>query len=107
MGAISLFLLPQPGLKLLLGIETTEPGILLLARHWGLLLFLVGALLVYSIFAPAIRVPVMIVAIVEKVVISAQLLFGLHSKIWLVTLVALFYALPTTPELLSQKGFQA
>ena len=63
MGAIALFLLPQPGLKLLLEIETTEPGILLLVRHWGLLLFLVGALLVYSAFAPAIRVPVLIVAI--------------------------------------------
>jgi hypothetical protein len=49
----------------LLGIETTEPGIPLLVRHWGLLLFLVGALLVYSAFAPAIRVPVMIIAIVE------------------------------------------
>jgi hypothetical protein len=43
MGAITLFLLPQPGLKLLLGIETTESGILLLTRHWG-------ALLAYSAF---------------------------------------------------------
>ena len=90
MGAIALFLLPQPGLKLLLGIETTEPGILLLARHWGLLLFLVGALLVYSAFSPAIRLPVMIVAIVEKVVISAQLWFGLNPKTRLATLAALF-----------------
>jgi hypothetical protein len=76
----------------LLGIETTEPGIPLLVRHWGLLLFLVGALLVYSAFAPAIRVPVMIIAIVEKVVISAQLLFGLNPKTRLVTLAALFDA---------------
>ena len=90
MGAIALFLLPQPGLKLLLGIETTEPGILLLARHWGLLLFLVGALLVYSAFAPAIRVPVMIVAIAEKVVISAQLWFRLNPRTWLATTAALF-----------------
>jgi hypothetical protein len=61
----ALFLLPQLGLKLLLGIETTEPAILLLARHWGLLLFLVGALLVYSAFTPAIRVPVLSVAIAD------------------------------------------
>jgi hypothetical protein len=90
MGAITLFLLPQSGLKLLLDIETTETGILLLTRHWGLLLFLVGGLLVYSAFTPAIRVPVLIVAIAEKVVISAQLGLGLNPKTRLATLAVLF-----------------
>jgi hypothetical protein len=90
MGAIALFQLPQPGLKLLLGIETTETGILLLTRHWGLLLFLVAALLVYSAFTPAIRVPVLLVAIAEKVVISAQLGFWLNPKTRLAILAALF-----------------
>jgi hypothetical protein len=89
MGAIALFLLPQAGLKRLLGIETTEPGILLLARHWGLLLFLVGAMLVYSAFDPNIRVQVLMVAISEKVVISAQLL-RLNPKPRLATLAASF-----------------
>ncbi len=92
MGAIARFLLPQFGLKLLLGIETTEPSILLLARHWGLLLFLVGALLVYSAVAPAIRLPVTIVAITEKVAITALLLFGLKPKPRLANLAAWFDA---------------
>ena len=92
MGAIALYLLPQPGLKLLLNVETTETTILLLARHWGLLLFLVGALLVYSAFVPAICVPVLIVAIAEKVAISALLLFGLNPKTRLATFAALFDA---------------
>jgi hypothetical protein len=85
MGAIALLLLPKPGLKLFLGIDTTEPSILWMARHWGLLVFLVGALLVYSAFTPVIRTPVLLVAIAEKAVGSASLLFGLKSRTRLAT----------------------
>ena len=38
-----------------------------LARHWGLLLFCVGMLLVYSAFHPTVRQPAVVVASVEKV----------------------------------------
>jgi hypothetical protein len=71
---------------------TTEANILLLVRHWGLLLFLVGALLVYSALAPAIRVPVLMLAIAEKLVISAQILLGMNPKTRLATAAALFDA---------------
>lgn len=54
------------------------------------MIFLVVGLLVYSAFTPTIRVPVLIVAIAEKVVISAQLGFGLNPKTRLATLAALF-----------------
>jgi hypothetical protein len=37
------------------------------ARHWGLLLFCVGALLVYSAFEPTVRVPAVVLASVEKI----------------------------------------
>ena len=37
-----------------------------LARHWGLLLFCVGALLVYSAFHPELRKPAVVLASVEK-----------------------------------------
>ena len=37
-----------------------------LARHWGLLLFCVGALLVYAAFYPALRGPAVVLASVEK-----------------------------------------
>ena len=37
-----------------------------LARHWGLLLFCVGALLVYSAFHPELREPAVVLASVEK-----------------------------------------
>ena len=38
-----------------------------LARHWGLLLFCVGALLVYSAFYPLVREAAVVLASVEKV----------------------------------------
>lgn len=37
-----------------------------LARHWGLLLFCVGALLVYSAFHPELRKPAVVLASIEK-----------------------------------------
>jgi hypothetical protein len=42
------------------------PVSLVIARHWGLLLFCAGELLVYAAFHPAVRVPAMVLASVEK-----------------------------------------
>ena len=42
-----------------------------LARHWGLLIFLIGILLINAAFQPAVRDPVMVVAIVEKFALGA------------------------------------
>jgi hypothetical protein len=39
---------------------------IVLARHWGLLLFCVGALLVYSAFHPTLREPAVVLASIEK-----------------------------------------
>jgi len=45
-----------------------------LARHWGLLLFCVGALLVYAAFDPAIRRAAVLLASVEKAGFAACVL---------------------------------
>ena len=37
-----------------------------LTRHWGLLLFCVGALLIYAGFHPAVRSPALVLASIEK-----------------------------------------
>ncbi|HXW56148.1 MAG TPA: hypothetical protein VEJ67_10395 [Candidatus Cybelea sp.] len=47
--------------------EVQSPASITLARHWGLLLFCVGALLVYSAFHPQLRAPAVVLASVEKV----------------------------------------
>jgi hypothetical protein len=39
---------------------------MVVARHWGLLLFCVGALLIYAGFHPAVRKPAVVLASVEK-----------------------------------------
>ncbi len=46
----------------------------MLARHWGLLLFCVGALLVYAAFDPPIRRPAVLLAAVEKAGFAACVL---------------------------------
>jgi hypothetical protein len=65
-GALVVFLAPVPVLKMLFGQAPSDALSLLIARHWGLLVGLVGALLVYAAYDAKIRVPTLIVAIVEK-----------------------------------------
>jgi len=50
---------------LVFGEVRSEPANLVIARHWGLL-FCVGALLIYAAFHPAVRVPAMVLASIEK-----------------------------------------
>jgi hypothetical protein len=45
-------------------------------RHWGVLIFVVGALLVYSAGVPAVRTPVLIAAAVEKFALGLLIFLG-------------------------------
>jgi hypothetical protein len=45
-------------------------------QHWGVLVFVVGCLIIYSAYAPAIRVPVLIAAAVEKFALGLLVFFG-------------------------------
>jgi len=45
----------------------SDPLSKMFARHWGLLLFCIGALLIYAAFHPSVRAPAMVVASIEKV----------------------------------------
>ena len=71
--AAVVFAAPRAGLKLLFGVEQPDPVTLFVARHWGLLVGLVGGLLVAAAYLPAIRVPVMAVAAAEKLALVADL----------------------------------
>jgi hypothetical protein len=71
-GALVLFLAPVPVLSMLFGQEPSDGLSVLVARQWGLLVFLVGALLVYAVYHPEVRVPVLILAGVEKVVFGVS-----------------------------------
>ena len=60
---------PHLFLRLVLGDESTS-SFVFLTQHWGVLIFVVGALIVYSAHAPAIRAPVLIAAATEKFAIG-------------------------------------
>jgi hypothetical protein len=65
-GAVVLFLAPVTMLKIVFGQAPADALSLLIVRHWGLLVCLVGALLVYAAYHAEMRVPTLIAVIVEK-----------------------------------------
>lgn len=72
--AVGQFIAPLPVLRLTYGEAPTDPVSVALARHWGLLIFCVGALLVYAAFHPPIRAPIMVFAVIEKVAFAGCVL---------------------------------
>jgi hypothetical protein len=65
------FFTPGAVLKHLFGEERPSASMLLIVRHWSLLISLVGALLVYAAYEPAARQAALAVATVEKLAIAA------------------------------------
>ena len=75
-GVLVVFMAPVPVMKVLFGQAPSDALSLFIARHWGLLVCLVGALLIYAAYHPEVRVPTLIVASVEKVVLVLGLLIS-------------------------------
>src|SRR5438067_216760 len=65
-GALSLSLAPVTMMKMVFGRAPDDALSLFIARHWGLLVCLVGVLLIYAAYHAETRVPTLIVAIGEK-----------------------------------------
>jgi|SRR6516165_121446 hypothetical protein len=68
--ALLQFIAPASVLRMIYGEAPTDQVGLAVARHWGLLIFLVGALLVYAGFHPSVRGPAMVIAVIEKVALG-------------------------------------
>jgi len=68
--ALLQFIAPALVLRTIFGEAPTNDLGLAVARHWGLLIFLVGALLIYGAFHPSVRSPAMIVAVIEKAAVG-------------------------------------
>ena len=66
-GMLAQFVAPSWMLRHTFGEVPSGAASIALARHWGLLLFCIGALLVYSAFHSTLREPAMVLASVEKV----------------------------------------
>jgi uncharacterized protein YjeT (DUF2065 family) len=60
------FLFPAAFLKLLNKIEIRDEAGLFFARHWGMMAFVVGGLLVYASGPPEARLPIISAALIGK-----------------------------------------
>ena len=68
------FIMPSQVLRMIFGETRTDAISLALARHWGLLIFCVGMLLIYAASHPSVRDPAMVFAATEKVALGAGVL---------------------------------
>jgi hypothetical protein len=68
------FIAPAQVLRTIFGEAPATAVGLALARHWGLLIFCVGVLLIYAASHPPIRGPAMVFAATEKVALGAGVL---------------------------------
>jgi hypothetical protein len=81
--------LPRQFLGLAFGVEDAGAATTFFVRHWGVLIFVVGALVVCAASQPAIRTPVLVAAAVEKLVIVALIFFGPLRRTPVMTVIAL------------------
>lgn len=72
------FFFPAQVIKLLNKLEINDEAGLFFARHWGLLAFCIGALLVYAAGHPEARTPIMLAAMIEKGGIIALAVWHRH-----------------------------
>ena len=75
-GALTVFLAPSTMLKLLFGQAPSDALSLAIARHWGLLVGLVGALLIYAAYHVECRTPLLIAASTEKAAFALGIFFS-------------------------------
>ena len=69
-GALVQFIAPIPVTRMIFGEAPSNEVGLFLARHWGLLVFLVGVLLIYAAFHPEVRGPAALLAAIEKIALG-------------------------------------
>jgi hypothetical protein len=87
-GALSLLLAPGTLLKSLFGHQPADPLGVLIARQWGLLVFLVGALLVWAAYHSEVRDTALIIAAVEKVFFALSVFLSPFRRHMLAACVA-------------------
>src|SRR5262249_47717839 len=72
--ALIMFFAPVPVLVIYGAAAPTDAISVALARHWGLLIFCVGALIIYAAYHPVVRSPAMVFATVEKIALGVGVL---------------------------------
>jgi hypothetical protein len=88
-GGLAALLFPQLFLRLGFGVESPASAAVFFVRHWGVLIFAVAALIVYSAYAPATRVPVLAAAAIDKFAMGLLVFFGPVKRTNAMTAIAL------------------
>jgi hypothetical protein len=65
---------PKQGLKDGFGGDVSDPGALLIVRHWNFLIGVTGVLLLYAAFHPEVRTIVLWIAVASKSAFAALVL---------------------------------
>jgi hypothetical protein len=72
--AILQFIVPAAMLRTIFGDAPKDAASLALARHWGLLMFLIGVLLIYAALHHVVREPAVVLVAIEKVALGVVVL---------------------------------
>ena len=65
--AVAVFFAPATVLAMYFEQVPSDALSLAIARHWGLMVFCIGALIVWAAYRPELRTPVLVLACLEKV----------------------------------------
>jgi hypothetical protein len=71
------------------GVTTPDSSAVLFVQHWGVLVSVLGALIVFSAEATAVRGPVLVAAIVEKFAGELLIFFGPVKRTNVLTAIAI------------------
>jgi hypothetical protein len=89
-GGLAALFFPHLFLRLGFAVENLASSSVFFIRHWGVLIFVVGGLIVSSSYAPATRTPVLIAAAIEKFAIGLLVFFGPMKRTNAMTAIAIF-----------------
>jgi len=86
---LAALLFPDLFLRLGFGVESPSSSLVFFVRHWGVLILVVGALIVYSAYVPTVRAPVLAAAAIEKFAIGLLTFFGPMKRTSAMTAIAI------------------
>jgi hypothetical protein len=72
--SVGVFLQPVKQVAIIYGENLTGTAVTMLVRHWGLLITGTGVLIIFAAFNPPIRIPMMVLGVVEKIVLAGSIL---------------------------------
>lgn len=79
------FINPQASLQSMFGETLTGPTANVVVRNWAVLITLIGVMLIYGAFVPAVRNFVLVIATIHKSIFVGLVIvsgYGLSGQIW-------------------------